>query len=177
MEPHADQVDVIRSVSVKVYQKNSDETFILKQPLQHLVLLETTIKDPKNEKHCSRRGAAMKYVMLMQYVNWLCYELNPRSVCLDYSESLHACNIYFLDISFAEFFVYVDLLSKDFFCWNQTRFEVYFANFDKYNVTYLALYYLKKLHLLRHHHSVCQSDLHFHFLITMSIHWSQFCHY
>ena len=69
MEPHADNDDVIRSVSVKVYQKNSDEIFILKQPLQHLVLLETTIKDPKNEKHCSRRGAAMKYVMLMQYVN------------------------------------------------------------------------------------------------------------
>ena len=64
----------------------------------------------------------MKCVMLMQYVNWLCYELNPRGACLDYSESLHARNIYFLDISFAEFFVYVDLLSKDFFCWNQTRF-------------------------------------------------------
>ena len=47
MEPHADNDDVIRSVSVKVYQKNSDEIFILKQPLQHLVLLETTIKDPK----------------------------------------------------------------------------------------------------------------------------------
>ena len=47
MEPHADNDDVIRSVSVKVYQKNSDEIFILKQPLQHLVLLERTIKDPK----------------------------------------------------------------------------------------------------------------------------------
>ena len=47
MEPHADNDDVIRSVSVKVYQKNSDEIFILKQPLQHLVLLETTIKDPQ----------------------------------------------------------------------------------------------------------------------------------
>ena len=47
MEPHADNDDVIRSVSVKVYQKNSDEIFILKQPLQHLVLLETTVKDPK----------------------------------------------------------------------------------------------------------------------------------
>ena len=47
MEPHADNDNVIRSVSVKVYQKNSDEIFILKQPLQHLVLLETTIKDPK----------------------------------------------------------------------------------------------------------------------------------
>ena len=41
--------DVIRSGYLKVYQKNSDKTFILKQPLDHLVLLETTIKEPSNE--------------------------------------------------------------------------------------------------------------------------------
>ena len=44
---------------MKVYQKNSDKTFILKQPLQHLVLLGTTIKEPANESQSCRREAAM----------------------------------------------------------------------------------------------------------------------
>ena len=46
---HTGNDDVIRSGYLKVYQKNSDKTFILKQPLDHLVLLETTIKEPSNE--------------------------------------------------------------------------------------------------------------------------------
>ena len=64
---HSGHDDVIRSPSVKVYQRNSDKTFILKRPLQHLVLLETTIKDPANESQCRRREAAMN--MLTQFVN------------------------------------------------------------------------------------------------------------
>ena len=59
MKLHAGHDDVIRGLSVKVYQKNSDKTFILKRPLQHLVLLGTTIKEPANETQCSRREAAM----------------------------------------------------------------------------------------------------------------------
>ena len=56
---HSGHDDVIRSASVKVYQRNTDKTFILKQPSQHLVLLETTIKDPTNESQCCGREAAM----------------------------------------------------------------------------------------------------------------------
>ena len=59
MKLHAGHDDVIRGLSVKVYQKNSDKTFILERPLQHLVLLGTTIKEPANEIQCSRREAAM----------------------------------------------------------------------------------------------------------------------
>ena len=59
MELYAGDDDVIRSASVKVYQRNSDKTFILKRPLQHLVLLEITIKEPASESQCYRREAAM----------------------------------------------------------------------------------------------------------------------
>ena len=58
MELHAGDDAIIRSAFVKVYQKNSDKTFILKQTWQHLVLLESTIKEPVNESQCSRREAA-----------------------------------------------------------------------------------------------------------------------
>ena len=40
--------------SVKVYQKNGDKTFIIKWPLQHLVLLDSAIKEPANGSKCSR---------------------------------------------------------------------------------------------------------------------------
>ena len=58
MEPCTGSSDVIGSTSVKVYQNNSDKTFIMKRPLQHLVLLEATIKKPANESQRSRREAA-----------------------------------------------------------------------------------------------------------------------
>ena len=58
MELHAGDDAIIRSAFVKVYQKNSDKTFILKQTWQHLVLLESTIKELVNESQCSRREAA-----------------------------------------------------------------------------------------------------------------------
>ena len=45
-----------------------------------------------------------------------------RYLCLDYPESLHLSKIYFLDISFTEFLVYIDLSLKKFFCWNRTCF-------------------------------------------------------
>ena len=44
---------------MKVYQKNGDKTFIVKRPLQHLVLLETTVKEPANESQRSQRESAM----------------------------------------------------------------------------------------------------------------------
>ena len=49
IEVHTGNDDVIRSGYLKVYQKSSDKTFILKRPLHHLVLLETTIKEPSNK--------------------------------------------------------------------------------------------------------------------------------
>ena len=45
--------------SVKVYQKNGEKTYILKRPLQHLVLLDSTIKEPANGTQCSRTEAAV----------------------------------------------------------------------------------------------------------------------
>ena len=62
--------------SVKVYQKNSDKTFILKRPLQHLVLLETTIKKPANESQYSAE-AAMNADAIRKLTTWLCYDPNP----------------------------------------------------------------------------------------------------
>ena len=102
-ELHAGDYNIIRSASVKIYQKNSDTTIILKRPLQHLVLLETTIKEPGNESQFSRREAAMNADVIRKLTTCLCYDPNLGGECLDYSESLHVCNTYPLDISFTEF--------------------------------------------------------------------------
>ena len=54
--------------------------------------------------------------ILMQYVNWQpdCVMTPILGECLDYPEYLHLSNIYFLDISFADFFVHIDLTFKKF---------------------------------------------------------------
>ena len=59
IELYTDNDDFIRSASVKVYQKSSDKTFIMKQLLHHLVLLQTTVKKPANESQRSSREAAI----------------------------------------------------------------------------------------------------------------------
>ena len=90
---------------MKVYQRNSDKTFILKRPLQHLVLLETTIKDPANESQCCRREAAMNAGTICKLTTWFCFDPNPGGECLDYPEPLYLHNIYALNISLAKFYV------------------------------------------------------------------------
>ena len=56
MQLHAGNGDVIRSTSVKVYQKNNNKTFIMKWSFQHLVLLETTIHCVKSVRIWSYSG-------------------------------------------------------------------------------------------------------------------------
>ena len=60
MELYTGNDEIIRSATVNVYQSNSNKTFNIKQPLQHLILLETTIKETANERQCSCKEAAMK---------------------------------------------------------------------------------------------------------------------
>ena len=60
MELYAGNDEVIRSATVNVYQSNSNKTFNIKQPLQHLILLETNIKETANERQCSCKEVAMK---------------------------------------------------------------------------------------------------------------------
>ena len=47
---------------------NSDKTFIMKRPLQHLVLLETTIKGTANESHLSLRETAVNADFVMSSI-------------------------------------------------------------------------------------------------------------
>ena len=59
------------------FTKESDKAFILKWPLQHLDLLETTIKDPTNEIQSCCREAAMNAGAIRKLTTWLCYDPNP----------------------------------------------------------------------------------------------------
>ena len=70
---HTGNDDVIRSGYLKVYQKNSDKTFILKRPLHHLVLLDTTVKEPANESQYS----AIDADAMRKLTTCLCHDPNP----------------------------------------------------------------------------------------------------
>ena len=73
IELHAGNDDVIKNGSLKVYQKNSDKTFILKRPLHHLVLLDTTIKEPAIESQYS----AINADVMRKLTTCLCHDPNP----------------------------------------------------------------------------------------------------
>ena len=52
----------------------------MKRPLQHLVLLETTIKETTNERQRLRREAAMNTDAIHKLATCLCYDPNPGGV-------------------------------------------------------------------------------------------------
>ena len=52
----------------------------MKRPLQHLILLETTIKEPANECQHSLREAAMNADAIRKLTAWLSYGHNPGGV-------------------------------------------------------------------------------------------------